>query len=400
MIGIFQSDPKLGLMGVIGGVNLPQNAVIWDAWNRGCTYACNIKRALSIEREQVNNGSYIEAEAVDGMLLATQYDLPWREDLELGWDFYDISQSLEFRRKGYKVGIPIQVKPWCMHDCGYSKLDRYDDSREKILREYTDFFSAEFKPIYNSDSLQLEERIFLQIKSCMEQGAFEQAILIKNEIGQMKKQFRNNDFHYAMNLLEIYEEEKQVLEKASFFFAITAWQDMKQKYDIVKFMIRRMENDMDSASMEELLYLIKTGGISGEAVWNIAKHSVVERESVCRKLFGKDAEEKIAVIRKEEFSKENSQMNVLLNKVNCLPESDRMEVFYNSLGIIKTYLDLAVQLTESYEYVYTPQFLKKAVSMCEERVSKAEFEEREEQYSRLIEELLAMTIRVMAKDAL
>lgn len=401
VIRIFQSNPELGLMGVIGGVNLPQNAVIWDTWNRGCTYACNIKGAFSIERNQINNGSYIEAEAVDGMLMVTQYDLPWREDLELGWDFYDISQSLEFRRKGYKLGIPIQVKPWCLHDCGYSKLDHYDDSREKILREYTDFFPAEFRPLYHSDSFQLEERVFLQIKSCMEQGAFEQALLIKNEIGQMRKQFRNNDFHYAMNLLEIYAEEKKPgAEKASFFFAVPAWQDMKQKYDRVKFMLRRIENNMDPTSAEELLYWIKTGDISGEAVWNIAKHSVVDRESVCRKLFGKDAESKIDVIRKEEFGKENSQMNVLLKKINCLPESERMEFFYSSLGIIKKYLELAVQLSESYECVCTPQFLERAVSMCEEAAEKTEFKEREEQYSRLLEELLAMTNKVMAKDAL
>ena len=401
VIRIFQSNPELGLMGVIGGVNLPQNAVIWDAWNRGCTYACNIKKAFSIERNQINNGSFIEAEAVDGMLMATQYDLPWREDLELGWDFYDISQSLEFRRKGYKVGIPIQEKPWCMHDCGYSKLDRYDDSREKILREYTDFFSGEFRPLYNSDSSQLEESIFRQIRGCMEQGAFEQALLIKNEIGQMKNHFRNNDFHYAMNLLEIYAEEKKaVAEKESFFFAMSAWQDMKQKYDIVKFMIRRIENNMDPVSEEELLKLMKAGDISGEAVWNIAKHSVVERESVCRRLFGRDAESKIAVIRKEEFSEENSQMNILLTKMSCLPESERMEIFYNSLGIVKKYLELAAQSSESCEGICTPQFLKKAVSMCDERVSKTEFIERGEQYSRLIEELLEMTTRIMAESAL
>lgn len=39
-----------------------------------------------------------EVEALDGLLIATQYDLPWREGLFQGWDIYDISQCTEFRR--------------------------------------------------------------------------------------------------------------------------------------------------------------------------------------------------------------------------------------------------------------------------------------------------------------
>ena len=35
LINIFQMHEGLGLLGVLGGVNLPQNAVVWNAWNRG-----------------------------------------------------------------------------------------------------------------------------------------------------------------------------------------------------------------------------------------------------------------------------------------------------------------------------------------------------------------------------
>ena len=40
--------------------------------------------------------------------MATQYDVPWREDLFDGFDFYDVSQSFEFRKAGYTVGVPVQ----------------------------------------------------------------------------------------------------------------------------------------------------------------------------------------------------------------------------------------------------------------------------------------------------
>ncbi len=39
---------------------------------------------------------YEQVRVIDGLIMVTQYDLPWREDLFLGWHFYDVSQCLEF----------------------------------------------------------------------------------------------------------------------------------------------------------------------------------------------------------------------------------------------------------------------------------------------------------------
>ena len=75
-------------------------------------------------------------EAIDGFLMATQYDIPWREDLFDKWDFYDASQSMEFIRHGYKVVIPKMEEPWCLHDCGYLNMDHYEEEREKYVKEY------------------------------------------------------------------------------------------------------------------------------------------------------------------------------------------------------------------------------------------------------------------------
>lgn len=75
-------------------------------------------------------------EAVDGLLIATQYDIPWREDLFTQWDFYDVSQSFEFRRKGYRVVVPDMERPWCIHDDGFMKVVNYEKERLKFLAEY------------------------------------------------------------------------------------------------------------------------------------------------------------------------------------------------------------------------------------------------------------------------
>ncbi len=66
--------------------------------------------------------------------MATQYDILWREDIFDKWDFYDASQCMEFIKRGYRIVVPKQVKPWCVHDCGILNLKDYDNEKEKFSR--------------------------------------------------------------------------------------------------------------------------------------------------------------------------------------------------------------------------------------------------------------------------
>ena len=76
-------------------------------------------------------------EAVDGLLMATQYDISWRDDLFKNFDFYDASQSMEFLKKDYRVVVPISEKPICVHDDGcILNLKYYDENRKIYLNEY------------------------------------------------------------------------------------------------------------------------------------------------------------------------------------------------------------------------------------------------------------------------
>lgn len=273
VVNIFRSNQQCGMLGMIGGINLPSNACIWNAWNQGATYACNGNMALTLIYKQNPNEKWIETEAVDGMMLITQYDIEWREDLELGWDFYDVSQSLEFRRRGYKVGIPYQEKPWCMHDCGPSKLNNYDAVRKKILAEYSDFFSAEYVPLYNQEWLILQEKVFQQMRELIERKDFAHALQIKEKIENLN--INNNNLQYALNLLEIYEQEcLSHRQGVSFFANIYTWKELKDKYDLIKFAVRHLYNTTNHERVEELMDVIRKGVISEEAVACIAQHSV------------------------------------------------------------------------------------------------------------------------------
>ena len=78
----------------------------------------------------------LEAMALDGVFLATQYDVDWRKDLFTGWDFYDLSQCMEFYSRQYKVLVMPQIMPYCKHYCGANLMEKYDGWREVFLAEY------------------------------------------------------------------------------------------------------------------------------------------------------------------------------------------------------------------------------------------------------------------------
>jgi hypothetical protein len=107
---MFQKHSNLGLLGVAGCKQLPRNGVWWKGNGLvGEVHMDKLYHFGDVTRD------YEEVQGIDGLLMATQYDLLWREDLFPGFHFYDISQSLEFQRKGYSVGIPKQIEPWCYH---------------------------------------------------------------------------------------------------------------------------------------------------------------------------------------------------------------------------------------------------------------------------------------------
>ncbi|MBE5857627.1 MAG: hypothetical protein E7296_08725 [Lachnospiraceae bacterium] len=136
MMVCFEQNQNFGMLGVIGGTHIPENGSAWDSWNVGITDAVNWNNHISIRLAQSEDGSPIKVEAIDGMLMVTNTDVDWRADVFDGYDFYDISQCMEFRNKGLDIGVVYQKSPWCLHDCGKSKLIQYDHYRELFCRTY------------------------------------------------------------------------------------------------------------------------------------------------------------------------------------------------------------------------------------------------------------------------
>ncbi len=134
IVKIFE-EPRIGMIGIVGTPRLDDTAVMWHGERVGMLYSNSVYFANSSRFGQVE-GEYQAVQAADGLLLATQYDIPWREDLFRNWDFYDVSQCMEFQRQGYQVVIPRTDRPWCIHDDGILDLSNYYTERDIFHKEY------------------------------------------------------------------------------------------------------------------------------------------------------------------------------------------------------------------------------------------------------------------------
>lgn len=132
-LDIFQRDERIGMIGMIGASELPASGIMWEAQRCGAIYVPAYNKEPLF---RAGDSDLTEVESIDGLLMITQYDLLWREDIFDKWDFYDCSQSQEFIRHGYKVVVPKLEEPWCLHDSTISYLTNYEEERRKFVREY------------------------------------------------------------------------------------------------------------------------------------------------------------------------------------------------------------------------------------------------------------------------
>lgn len=140
VISIFKDNPSIGLAGVVGCKKIPKSCIWWEAEEK-IGQICHADMPENLYKTVYGkfSESALSVEAIDGVLMATQYDIPWREDLFSGWHFYDVSQSLEFQRCGYQVVIPKQHDFWVLHATGDKALPtEYYKYRKTFFKEYVE----------------------------------------------------------------------------------------------------------------------------------------------------------------------------------------------------------------------------------------------------------------------
>ncbi|MFA7573736.1 MAG: glycosyltransferase, partial [Lutispora sp.] len=137
ILNTFNSNDKIGMLGVAGAKIIPTNAIWWESKEKyGKVYDSHTGQIDLISFDEVL-GTYETVQAIDGLIMITQYDIPWREDIFDGWHFYDLSQSVEFIKAGYEVVVPRQEKPWVIHDSGIANMENgYEEYRKVFMNKY------------------------------------------------------------------------------------------------------------------------------------------------------------------------------------------------------------------------------------------------------------------------
>lgn len=284
MIELFAQNENVGMIGMIGGTKMPKTGVTYRAWNVGMVDCRDPDMAYFMAGAKDMKREDTIVEAVDGLLIATQYDVPWREDLFTHFDFYDVSQSFEMRRAGYDILVPYQEKPWVIHDSSFAKLTYYDEARKICLKEYPEYLYADggFEFIYDREWNDLSDLLAEQIKSLMEKGDWDQ-------IGQIMESYRStgrksSTLEMLGVLYDVYIKEKISGVKHSFFEDMRDYSDIYHKYLSTRFLLRKMELGMEEETYQELLDAIRSEYISYEALEKMILRSVVEKKAVLEKL--------------------------------------------------------------------------------------------------------------------
>lgn len=157
ILKIFASDKKIGMVGMVGTTRLSKDGVVSHSDRYGNLYRPD-NRLAGIGNIQAIVGEIIEVEAIEGFLMITNQDIPWREDIFDKWEFYDVAQCIEFRENGYKIVVPKQEAAWTIHDGEFCKKSVCKVEQEKLLSEYADVFAErkELRVLFlNSNKIQI-----------------------------------------------------------------------------------------------------------------------------------------------------------------------------------------------------------------------------------------------------
>lgn len=137
VLNTFQSSKDLGLIGVIGSKDINNKGVWWNCNEMyGKVYENDDGKMKLMNFKEVKK-SFEKCKIVDGVIIMTQYDLQWREDIFDGRHFYDAAQCFEFINEGYEVAVIRQYDPYCIHDRSIITIEEeYEKYRQKFVKEY------------------------------------------------------------------------------------------------------------------------------------------------------------------------------------------------------------------------------------------------------------------------
>lgn len=266
MLTIFQSDDSIGMIGNVGVPEMPLSGVMWEGEEFGMLYEQHIYETQLLSRPLLQDKTCMDVEAIDGFIMMTQYDLPWREDMFDQWDMYDASQSMEFIKAGYRVVIPRMKKPWCVHDCGFLDLDRYEDERNKYIGEY---LAGKYADAYVEKVAEL-----------ILAGEYD---VIEQYLDLDGPARINNILYTVCQLHDVYKEEKSK-GFPTIYSKVSNLQQLLERYDKLKFILTRIDFGYMGEDLCELADFMEVNEVTGIELLKQIEINTVHTETVIEKI--------------------------------------------------------------------------------------------------------------------
>ncbi len=294
---IFQQDENIGLIGMVGCSKLPEDANCISCWDIGSMEIFNGRTLEDDFKFRKPNQKYEAVMAVQGTIMATQYDIGWQEELEKvldGWYFYDIALSLNMFNNGYKVVVPEQKTPWCYHIKQWEDLKEYTRLRFKMIERYPEFFKSR----ENEQDIMQKVKQVVQVANIrndmirlLERGLYEPMVELAEGIRSSWPE--DMQIREIANMVEIYtlEERSSICTSHSDWFGFHNWQKMYEYYEWIRLVLLRLAYNREDERIDELKRKLADGNISFDAVSMIARISLRNTEQIDRYLLKREMNE-------------------------------------------------------------------------------------------------------------
>ena len=282
MLAVFESDNQIGMLGVVGTQDAYNDAESYLDWTIGNIDGCTGRRPIEDTFCQDKTKAYVEVTAISGVLIATQYDIPWMETKAGEWEFYNIYQSMSIQKVGYKVVVPYQEKAWCYHDADINLSKTEADVKAEELKKN-----------------------FIQL---FEIGMYENLIGIAEQVRAMR--LKDRQIWDMLNLMEIYVMETQSKKGLhSAWFSWNNWNDLYEQYKFVRFILMRLEYGYEDERILNLKDAMIENSITKDVVLKIATSSFRSVNRTFKELLKEETETPlvsviVTVYNGEDFLKE------------------------------------------------------------------------------------------------
>lgn len=285
MLRIFE-DEGIGMIGIAGAERLPRNGLAAQSWTCGNVLVCNGDKTVHAKRLSAGSSGVIDVEAIDGMLMMTQYDLPWDEEQFDGFHFYDISQCMEFKQNNYRIVLPSDETVWALHDSGISGERGYDFYRKRFCDKYRAsgfLYDSGDDVFYTKVGEELEKRK----ERLLESAGNMDIDRLAEEIAEFEKAgYADTKITLLKIFTEIGKAERAVYGKELMAERIGCggfWDYYRQ----IKFLLWRIEYAKDPLAAEETAKSLLSGTVTPECLLKVLEHSVRDKETVWNKIMDK-----------------------------------------------------------------------------------------------------------------